>query len=98
MGKGLAAAARDASLAHDASAAHARLNQLVSQLQGLKRKVRQQGCGRAACLQRVDCLLTAGQVGVAARHPDGQPLCSPASANAGLPPLLSPRSPACINL
>ncbi|PRW44610.1 macrophage erythroblast attacher [Chlorella sorokiniana] len=39
IGKGVAAAARDASLAHDASAAHARLDQLLSQLQGLKRKL-----------------------------------------------------------
>lgn len=52
MGKGVAAAARDASLAHDASAAHARLDQLVAQLQGLKRKVGaclglHDGCNRA---------------------------------------------------
>lgn len=40
VSKGVAAAARDASLSHDASAAHAHLDQLVSQLQGLKRKVR----------------------------------------------------------
>ncbi|KAI7844811.1 hypothetical protein COHA_001691 [Chlorella ohadii] len=39
VSKGVAAAARDASLAQDASAAHAHLDQLVSQLQGLKRKL-----------------------------------------------------------